>query len=57
MNHGKLDARVAVLLAHADQLRKHIEAHDFSFAAMEAMALALYCDGTNTMANRIADAD
>lgn len=50
-----LNARVAELLAHADTLKKHIEAHDFDLARIEAEGLALYCSGTNRMANRMAD--
>lgn len=50
-----LEARVAELLEHADKMRAHIEAHEFDAAAIEAAALELYCKGTNTMANRIAD--
>lgn len=51
-----IDARVAELLAHADKMRAHIKAHEFDLAALEASALELYCRGTNSMANALADA-
>lgn len=50
-----LEARVAELLERTDALKKHIEAHEFDMARLEAEGLALYCAGTNKMANRIAD--
>ena len=53
---AELDARVAELLAHADKMRAHIKAHEFDLAALEARALELYCRGTNSMANALADA-
>ena len=53
---AELEARVALLLAHTDRLRQHIEAHEFDRAAIEASALELYCKGANAFANRIADA-
>lgn len=53
---AELEARVALLLAHMDQMKKHIEAHEFDRAAQEASALELYCKGANSFANRLADA-
>ena len=51
-----LEDRVAELLEHADKMRAHINAHEFDLAALEARALELYCRGTNSMANAVADA-
>lgn len=50
-----LESRVTELLEHVDTLKGHIEAHDFDRARLEAEGLALYCAGTNKIANRIAD--
>jgi hypothetical protein len=50
-----LEERVRLLLLRADKLRAFIEAHDFSLAASEARTLDVYCQGTNVMANRLAD--
>lgn len=52
----ELEERVAFLLEHVDKMRKHIEGHEFSLAAMEAGGLELYCKGANSFANRLADA-
>lgn len=53
---AELEARVALLLAHTDRIHAQIEAHEFDLAATGADALALYCKGANSFANRLADA-